>query len=384
MDTISLLTGIYYTMIYLDNAATSRFKPKCVIDALLSDVKNSANSGRSGHKASIATTLAVESARNYFKEAFEIDNVIFTKSCTEALNLGIFGFVKDGMTVVTTENEHNSVLRPLYELKRRGVINLVIVPVEAGFYPFDELIRCGKQADLIVVSNISNVLGASLDVEGLKKSLKDYPVKIFVDGAQGVPYMPISGRWADMIALPAHKGLHGIQGVGALLLSNDIHLKPLIYGGTGTESFSVSQPITMPEGFEAGTLFSGGIRGFHQGAIWSYEHINEIRQHVKKMAEECAYGLKTLGVNVYNNEFISGIVTFNIKDVDSQYIASYLDQRNIAVRGGLHCAPLLHKRLGTDHQGAVRVSFGVDNNEKDNLMLLSSVEKHLIRMKRNI
>lgn len=381
---MSICHGIYYTMIYLDNAATSRFKPKCVIDALVSDVKNSANSGRSGHKASISTTLAVESARNFFKETFEVDNVVFTKSCTEALNLGIFGFVKDGMTVVTTENEHNSVLRPLYELKRRGTINLVIVPVKHGISPFDEVVRCGKQADLIVVSNISNVLGATLDIEGLKTSLNNYPVKILVDGAQGVPYLDITGKWADMIALPAHKGLHGIQGVGALLFDDDINLKPLVYGGTGTESFSFIQPTTIPEGLEAGTLFSGGIRAFHEGAMWSFEHINEIRKHLKKLAEECAYGLKNLSVNVYNNEFLSGIVTFNISDVDSQQIASYLDQRNIAVRGGIHCAPLIHKRLGTDSQGAVRASFGVDNNEKDALMLLSAIERYLIRVKKNI
>ena len=368
-------------MIYLDNAATSRFKPKCVIDALLSDVKNSANSGRSGHKASILTTLAVESARTYFKEVFDVDNVVFTKNCTEALNLAIFGFVKEGMTVLTTENEHNSVLRPLYELKGRGVINLLIEPVINGYTPFERLVDGGKQADLMVVSNVSNVLGAVIDVKALKHSLKDYPVKILVDGAQGVPYVDIDGKCADMIALPAHKGLHGIQGVGALLFNNDIQLKPLIYGGTGTESFSFMQPETIPDGLESGTLFSGGIRAFHEGAKWTFEHINEIRHHIENLAKECAYGLNHLGAKVYNKDYKSGIVTFNIFDVDSQTIANYLDQRNIAVRGGFHCAPLIHKRLNTAVQGAVRVSFGVDNNEKDIVSLLSAVEKFIIKMK---
>ncbi len=364
-------------MIYLDNAATSHFKPKCVIDALLNDVKNSANCGRSGHKASIGATIAVENARNYFKEVFKMDHAIFTKNCTEALNLAIFGYVQSGMMVVTTENEHNSVLRPLFELKQRGIINLIIVPANDGHVAFEQLINAGQKADLIVVSSISNVLGSQTDVIGLKYALSDYPVKILVDGAQGVPYVDLDKNSADMIALPAHKGLHGIQGVGILLFQDDIHLKPLIYGGTGTESFSFLQPQTIPEGFESGTLFSGGIRAFEAGARWTYENINEIRCHHKRLAEECAYGLKNLGATVYNKEFVSGIVTFNIKDIDSQMVADFLDQRNIAVRGGVHCAPLIHKRLGTDLQGAVRVSFGVDNNEKDLLSLLNAVNKFM-------
>ena len=370
-------------MIYLDNAATSRFKPKCVIDALTYDVKNSANCGRSGHKASIATTLAVENARNYFKDKFAVDNVVFTKNCTEALNLAIFGFVKNGMAVVTTENEHNSVLRPLHYLQTQGMISLSILPVVDGSAPLDALVDSGKQADLIVVSNISNLLGCQVDIKSLKEHLRDYPVKILVDGAQGVPYMDIDGFCADMIALPAHKGLHGIQGTGALLFKEEITINPLLHGGTGTESFNLIQPTTIPEGLEAGTLFSGGIVAFQEGARWTYENIGEIRRHIEGLASECAYRLKNLGVTVYNKEFRSGIVTFNIKDIDSQTVANYLDQKNIAVRGGFHCAPLIHKRLQTDTQGAVRASFGVDNNEKDLLYLLSVVERFLAKIEKS-
>ena len=370
-------------MIYLDNAATSRFKPKCVIDALLNDVKNSANSGRSGHKESVAHAIAVEKARAYFKETFNFDHVVFTKNCTEALNLAIFGLIKDSMTVVTTENEHNSVLRPLYALHKQCAINLVILPVEDGISPFDGLIEQGKTADLIVVSNLSNVLGCKTDVAELRQALKNYPVKILVDGAQGVPYVDIDGNSCDMLALPAHKGLHGVQGVGALLFNDNVKLKPLLFGGTGTESLSFLQPITIPEGFEAGTLFSGGIRAFHQGAKWTFDHIGEIRHHVEKLANECAYGLKNVNATVYNKDFKSGIVTFNIGDVDSQLIANYLDGRNIAVRSGIHCAPLIHKRLGTENQGAVRVSFGVDNNEKDMIMLLSTIDKFIAKTCKN-
>ena len=369
-------------MIYLDNAATSRFKPKSVMDTLIADVKNSANCGRSGHKASIATTLAVEDARNYFKNLFGVDNVIFTKNCTEALNLAIFGYIQNGMRVVTTENEHNSVLRPLQYLQSQGVISVSILPAINGSAPFDALVAEGKQSDLIVVSNISNLLGCQVDVRALRERLRDYPVKILVDGAQGVPYVDIDGSCGDMIALPAHKGLHGIQGAGALLFGNDIKLRPILHGGTGTESFNLLQPDTVPDGLEAGTLFSGGIRAFHEGAKWTYENINEIRRHVEGLAVECAYGLKNLGATVYNKEFKSGIVAFNIKNIDSQIVANYLDQKNIAVRGGYHCAPLIHKRLQTDTQGAVRASFGVDNNEQDMLYLLSAIERFIARTDR--
>ena len=370
-------------MIYLDNAATSRFKPKCVIDTLVDDIKNSANGGRSGHRASISTALAVERCRSYFKEVFSFDNAIFTKSCTEALNLGIFGFIKDGMTVVTTENEHNSVLRPLYELKRRGAINLLTLTVNDGYAPFDDLVSACKCADLAVLSLVSNVLGASVDVSALKNALKGYPVKILVDGAQGVPYLPIDGHSADMLALPGHKGLHGIQGVGVLLFNDHIQLKPLVYGGTGTESFSPLQPTTIPEGLEAGTMFSGGIRALCEGAIWTFDHVREIRTHIEKLAKETAYNLANMGVTVYNKEFVSGIVAFNVGEIESQTVATYLDQKNIATRGGIHCAPLIHKRLGTENQGAVRVSFGVDNNERDMIALLDAVERYIIKQKRH-
>ena len=370
-------------MIYLDNAATSRFKPKCVIDALIDDIKNSANGGRSGHRASISTALAIERSRSYFKEVFSFDNAVFTKSCTEALNLAIFGFVKDGMTVVTTENEHNSVLRPLYELKHRGVINLLTIPVKDCYIPFDDLVSACKGADLVIVSLVSNVLGSSLDVERLKKALIGHNVKILVDGAQGVPYLPVDGRSADMLALPGHKGLHGVQGVGVLLFNDDIQLKPLVYGGTGTESFSPLQPTTIPEGLEAGTMFSGGIRAFCEGAIWTFDHVREIRSHIEKLAKETAYNLANMGATVYNKEFVSGIVTFNLGEIESQTVATYLDQKNIATRGGVHCAPLIHKRLGTESQGAVRVSFGVDNNEKDMIALLDAVERYIIKLKKH-
>lgn len=362
-------------MIYLDNAATSYFKPKCVYDALFYDVKNSANSGRSGHKLALSRSLAIENARSYLLERFGGDHLVFTKNCTEALNLGILGYLTEGMKVVTTENEHNSVLRPLYALERRGVITLLVLPVIGGKTPFESLAEAGKTADLVVVSLASNVLGATVDIPALKSALKGSNAKILVDGAQGVPYIPFDMTSADMLALPAHKGLHGVQGVGALIFNDNVKLNPILYGGTGTESFSPYQPTTIPECFESGTMFSGGICAFGEGARWTFDRIDKIRKIVRSLATECAYNLKNIGVTAYSKEFDTGIVTFNIDDKDSQQVASGLDEMGFAVRGGVHCAPLIHKRLGTDKQGAVRVSFGVDNTERDIIKLLSAVEK---------
>ena len=363
-------------MVYLDNAATSNFKPKCVYDAIVGDLKHSANSGRSGHRLALERALVIEQSRNYFLNKFGGDHLVFTKNCTEALNLAIFGYLKHGMRVVTTENEHNSVLRPLYALASRGIINLVILPLKDGYLPFERLKTMSVGADLVVVSLVSNVLGTILDTTIFDEIKKDN-TKILVDGAQGVPIIDLNMKKhrVDMLAIPAHKGLHGLQGVGALIFDESMSLTPLIFGGTGTESFSPIQPTTIPEGFESGTLFSGGICAMHAGATWTYQHIDNYRKTIKLLANECAYQLRRAGATVYNKDFDSGIVTFNIDDMDSQDVASILDKDGIAVRGGIHCAPLVHKHLGTERQGAVRVSFGIDNTEKDLMKLLNSVEQ---------
>ncbi len=363
-------------MIYLDNAATSHYKPKCVYDALLFDIQNSANSGRSGHKLALSRAMEIEKTRRYLADKFNGDNLIFTKNCTEALNLGILGFIRQGMTVVTTENEHNSVLRPLYALKERGVINLIVLPLKDGYTPFESLKSAVNIADLVVISLVDNVLGVVVNLDVVGKMIEGTKARLLVDGAQGVPYVDVDMKQQNisMLALPAHKGLHGIQGAGALVINDDVKLSPIIYGGTGTESFNPTQPTTMPEGYESGTLFSGGICAFGAGAKWTYDNIGKIRHNVDNLAKECLRNLIDLGVTVYSKDTLSGIVTFNVDDLDSQYVANLLDEKNIAVRGGIHCAPLVHRHLGTEKQGAVRVSFGADSTEKDMIRLLNAIE----------
>ncbi len=367
-------------MIYLDNAATSRFKPKCVTDALIFDLAHSANAGRSGHSESVKKTLATEDCRAFLteklggKDDFEL---IFTKNCTEALNLAIFGSVKRGDKVVTTKNEHNSVLRPLYKLKNDGVIDLQIATVdESGRVDYADLKEKAKGANLIAVGGACNVTGAIADMDEIGKIAKSTGAKLLVDGAQSVPCVDTDMQryGVDMLALPAHKGLHGVQGVGALAVRKGTQLTPLLFGGTGARSNELAPEIIFPESFEAGTQFSGGISALHQGAKWTFDNLQKIRENTVRLSKNLVYALKNIGAKVYTRDFATGVVSFNIDGVDSGYIADYLDEYGVCVRAGLHCAPLVHEHLNTLDKGAVRASIGCDNTDKEINAFVTLVE----------
>jgi len=367
-------------MVYLDNAATSRFKPKCVFDALFSDLRNSANSGRSGHNDAMRAALKIESCRKYLKSALGADDgydVIFTKNCTEALNLAIFSAVKEGSRVLTTTNEHNSVLRPLYELKRRGSIALDVLDTGGKAVDLRQVKERAAHADLIVMGGACNVTGYTVDMEELGKIARENNCILIVDGAQSVPVidMNMSEFGVKMLACPGHKGLHGIQGTGFLIADKSIPLTPLLYGGTGTFSGSEFQPLDAPDSFEAGTLFSGGIAALEAGARWTFDNLETERKNLSNLSENALYGLKRLGCTLYSEETKVGVIAFNYKDADSTFIAEKLNEYNIAVRAGLHCAPLVHRALKTSAQGAVRISLGVETTYKDITYFLSSLEK---------
>lgn len=371
---------LHSEMIYLDNAATSRFKPKCVTDALIFDLAHSANAGRSGHSESVKKTLATEDCRAFLteklggKDDFEL---IFTKNCTEALNLAIFGSVKRGDKVVTTKNEHNSVLRPLYKLKNDGVIDLQIATVdESGRVDYADLKEKAKGANLIAVGGACNVTGAIVDMDEIGKIAKSTGAKLLVDGAQSVPCVDTDMQryGVDMLALPAHKGLHGVQGVGALAVRKGTQLAPLLFGGTGARSNELAPEIIFPESFEAGTQFSGGISALHQGAKWTFDNLQKIRKNTVRLSKNLVYALKNIGAKVYTRDFATGVVSFNIDGVDSGYIADYLDEYGVCVRAGLHCAPLVHEHLHTLDKGAVRASIGCDNTDKEINAFVTLVE----------
>lgn len=367
-------------MIYLDNAATSFYKPKGVGEALLYDLSHSANSGRSGHRYALDAAVKIENCRNYLLSAFGAAggdySLAFTKNCTEALNLALFGFLREGMRVVTTSFDHNSVLRPLFELEKRGKISLFVVEPFDGVIKPEHLDSALQNADFAVVSAASNVTGARIDLRKFSESTKKYGVFTLIDGAQAVPLVPVNlGELGfDMLAFPGHKGLHGPQGTGALVFSNALKLQPLIMGGTGTASDSTYQPVEPPEAFEAGTLFAGGIAALHEGAKWSFQNAAANRERVSRLADELLGYLKMLNADIYTKDGSLGVVSFNLKGRDSGMVADKLSEMDFAVRGGLHCAPLAHRALGTTERGAVRASIGVHNTENDIYRFVAALE----------
>ena len=282
------------------------------------------------------------------------------------------------MRVVTTAYDHNSVLRPLFELEKRKKIELMVIePDENGVIAPAHLDSALQNADFCAVSAASNVTGARLDLPALSASLKKCGAVSLIDGAQAVPAVRVdmAKLGFDMLALPGHKGLHGPQGTGCLVFRRDLKLQPLLMGGTGTASDSVYQPSDPPEAMEAGTLFAGGIAALRAGAKWSFAEREKYLPAVKRLAEELIAYLKVLGAEVYTRDATLGVVAFNLKGKDSARVADALAERGIAVRGGLHCAPLAHKALGTSGRGAVRASIGADNTEKDIYLFVAALEE---------
>ena len=368
-------------MIYLDNAATSRFKPKCVLDALIFDVTHSANSGRAGHDEAIDKSIRIQKCREYLLSVFGASDeysLIFTKNCTEALNLAIFGIVKGGERVLTGVNEHNSVLRPLYKLKQEGKISLEIVKTNPlGRIDVKDVEKFATNADILVFGGACNVNGAICDIQSIADYCKNNGKILILDGAQSVPLIPLTLKSSgiSMLACPGHKGLHGVQGTGFLVVRKDIKLSPLLYGGTGTFSSDVTPVVEMPDSFEAGTLFSGGIDALRQGAKWSFDNVDKNRKYIYRITKNIVHGLHDIGATLYTRDTQTGVVCFNLANADSGYIADKLNEYGICVRGGLHCAPLVHREQGTSFQGAVRASVGCETKEGEIAYFLSVVER---------
>lgn len=368
-------------MIYLDNAATSRFKPKCVLDALIFDVTHSANSGRAGHDEAIDKSIRIQKCREYLLSVFGASDeysLIFTKNCTEALNLAIFGIVKGGERLLTGVNEHNSVLRPLYKLKQKGKISLEIVKTNPlGRIDVKDVEKFATNADILVFGGACNVNGAICDIQSIADYCKNNGKILILDGAQSVPLIPLTLKSSgiSMLACPGHKGLHGVQGTGFLVVRKDIKLSPLLYGGTGTFSSDVTPVVEMPDSFEAGTLFSGGIDALRQGAKWSFDNVDKNRKYIDRITKNIVHGLHDIGATLYTRDTQTGVVCFNLANADSGYIADKLNEYGICVRGGLHCAPLVHREQGTSFQGAVRASVGCETKEGEIAYFLSVVER---------
>lgn len=363
-------------MLYFDNAATGGRKPDEVLSAVSSSLRVCANPGRSGHKLSLSCAKLVHDTRralNTFFDGYGYDRVAFTKNCTEALNLAIFGVLKKGDHVVTTCMEHNSVLRPLEFLKKAGYIEYDVCPLTGerasatlDYNAFSSLIRPNTR--LAIVTTASNVNGAIPSLTKIKKSLPKR-VLLLCDGAQGAGHFSIKMQETgiDLLTIAGHKGMLAIQGSGALLFSERVDPAPLFYGGTGSISLSLDMPDFYPDRLEAGTLNFPAVTSILEGARFLTIHGKEIENKLMQLSQYCINGLKNLpSYTVYSKANPCGIVAFSHAKFDAEQIAEKLSsQYGIAVRGGLHCAPLMHEALGSLDGGLVRASFSHDNAEKE-------------------
>ena len=373
-------------MIYLDNAATSKFKPRCMFDAMFCQLSDSANPGRGGHNDSLDCAIKINDTRAALKSVAGADDgyhLIFTSGCTEALNLALFGYLGSttGGNVVTTVFEHNSVLRPLNRLQSKGVIDGIryVSPSDPSQRITADDVKklVDENTRHIAVNNVSNVNGATADIEGIGAFAASVNVPFLVDGAQSLGHTPLDVKKCriSMLAGAGHKGLHGSQGTGFLIFDKQLKISPIRFGGTGTSGISLVQPEEAPEGLESGTMNTAGIIGLGAAAEWTHNNFEKINRHVAYLSSEALYGLSRInGVTVYTKT-LSNVISFNVKDVDSSEVADFLNENNIAVRSGLHCAPLAHKFLGTLEQGTVRMSIDYNNNAYHVSRTLDVIEK---------
>jgi len=370
-------------MIYFDNAATGGFKPHSAISAGETTLKYLlANPSRSAHRLSNAGAEIVFNCRKVLAEGFnaEINRCIFTKNCTEALNTAILGSVKNGGHVITTVYEHNSVLRPLYHLKNTGKISLDIVhpTIEKDLVSAVEE-KINKYTYLLVVNAVSNVTGEKLPYKELSALAKKHNLLFVLDGAQagGHIEIDIKNDNISMLSLAGHKGLFASMGIGALILGDGVELSPLTFGGTGSESLNLSQPLAYPDRLESGTLNLPAIASLAEGAKYAFDNLKSFADTLYNYTLKLVVSLSSMeNVKVYSAPNPFGIVSFSIDKIPSSDVADILNSEyDIAVRAGYHCAPLMHNFLGTSESGLVRASLSVQNSMREIAYFIRSIEK---------
>ena len=377
-------------MIYFDNSASTMQKPKEVIKATQEAVfKYTANPGRSGHKASLSTAMQIQNVRSKLKDLFNAENeqqIIFTQNCSMALNLAILGTKKGGGHIVCTENDHNSVLRAVESLKKDNVSFSVAFQSEKGILSLEDIKKEIKPNTYLVICNhMSNVNGDKANIEEIGKFCHENNILFLVDGAQSGGHEEIDMQKChiDFLTLAPHKGFYAMQGLGVLIARNLDALSPIHFGGTGTNSLELTQPLISPERYEIGTLASQNIISLGAGIDFVWKNFNSIREKLDDLTTFVNYSMSSLPVKIYTTPFNSnGVFAFNIKNEQSSQISTYLDEKwNIATRGGYHCAPMKHKALKTLEQGAVRISFSYFNTISEIQHFLSAIRAYLRKNK---
>lgn len=373
-------------MIYLDNAATTFPKPKSVISEMAYCMSNyCANPGRSGHFMASKMSSKIYEARELISDFFNIKDplrVVFTSNATEALNLSIKGILQPGDHVITTAMEHNSVLRPLKEL--REVITTVIPASKEGKIHVEDISTAIRSSTkMIICTHSSNVTGTIMPIKKIGEICRKNKILFMVDCSQSAGILPIDVErdYIDILASSGHKSLLGPQGTGFLYVSPGITISPLKSGGTGTESSMLNQPQNFPEGYEAGTLNGPGIIGLAEGIRFINKiGISSIRQwecYISAILLEALMNMENLSVyGPYSTKEKTAVISFNINNIDCETVADILNRSySIAVRSGYHCAPLAHKSIGTFGKGTVRLSPGLFTRKEEIIKTIDSIRK---------
>lgn len=374
-------------MIYFDNAATTLRKPDCVIEAVTEAMGSMGNSGRGVHDGALSAARTIYDTRAALARLFGAEGperIAFTANSTQALNIAIKGLLSPGDHVITTALEHNSVLRPLYELEDRGM-ELTILPADPlGNICYEDIekeIRPNTKA--IVTTHGSNLTGNLLDIEKIGSIARAHGLTYIVDASQtaGVFDIDVRRMNIDVLCFTGHKGLLGPQGTGGLYVREGIELRPLLSGGSGVQTYLRSHPPQMPTVLEAGTLNGHGIAGLGAAVKYLQETgMDAIRQKEQALMRAFYEAVREIpGITVYG-DFSSmercAIVSLNVRDYDSGEVSDALSESyGIATRPGAHCAPLMHRALGTVDQGAVRFSFSHFNTEEEIKIAVSALQE---------
>lgn len=354
-------------MIYLDSAATTYLKPKSVIHAMVDYMENSGgNPGRGGHVLSMRAADIIYSCRETLSSLLlcSPEEIVLTPSATFGLNLAIKGTLSAKDHAIITDDAHNSMLRPLNKTCSYSVCSS----------PDDAISKIKYSTKMLLVNHASNVDGTVSDLDGYIKVAMQYKLLLLVDASQSLGHLNLNCSGIDFIACSGHKGLYGPQGTGFLYVKKGTPLLPIIEGGTGFHSESLTQPSLIPEGLESGTLNGVGFAGLTEGVRFAMKHKNEDEFLMNYLSKEIT---SIPGIVTYmpRSKETVPVLSFNVKDVDCVKVSEYLSEKHgICTRAGLHCAPLAHRKIGTENEGTVRVSLCSLNTISDIKKLLNAVD----------
>ena len=364
-------------MIYLDNAATTLHKPPQVMDAVVRAMTAMGNAARGAHGGALEAARTVYNTRVKLARLFGCprpDHVIFTANSTEALNIAISGLIRPGDHVITTDCEHNSVLRPLYRLEEGGAA-LDVVPADrlgrVAYEDLEALLRPDTRA--VVCTHASNLTGNVLDIARIGEMARRRGALLIVDASQTAGALPIDmeAMGIDVLCFTGHKGLMGPQGTGGLCVRPGVEIEPWKVGGSGVHSYDRRQPREYPTRLEAGTLNGHGIAGLSAALDFLQEvGLEAIEAKERALMDRFYQAVSAMdGVTVYGDfsqARRSAIVSLNIRDYDSAAVSDELSETyGVATRPGAHCAPRMHQALGTTDRGAVRFSFSWFNTQEE-------------------